>query len=124
MRQILALLKQQSRYTCFMSLEAIVADIATALKPEKIILFGSHARGDAKPDSDYDLFVIVPYDGSRLELGAKARLAVRDARVPLDVIVYPREELEAFLKDDGSDFLDNVFDEGRTVYETSIPTFA
>jgi uncharacterized protein len=115
---------RQSRYTCFMSLEAIVADIATALKPEKIILFGSRARGDAALDSDYDLFVIVPYEGNRLELGAKARLAVRDARVPLDVIVYPKAELEAFLKDDGSDFLDNVFDEGRTVYETPLSTFA
>ena len=71
--------------------------IATELKPEKIILFGSHARGEATPDSDYDLFVIVPYEGDRTELGARARGSVRSAGVPIDVIVYPKRQLEQFL---------------------------
>jgi len=85
-----------------MTLEQIVKTIATELKPEKIILFGSHARGEATPDSDYDLFVIVP----------------------IDVIVYPKRQLEQFLLDDGSDFLDNVFNEGKTIYETALPAIA
>jgi uncharacterized protein len=107
-----------------MTLEEIVNTIAAELHPEKIILFGSHARGEATPDSDYDLFVIVPYDGDRHVLGARARGAVRASRVPLDIIVYPRKQLEAYLADDGSDFLDNVFDEGRIVYETPVQTAA
>ena len=60
-----------------MTLEDIVATIAAEMHPQQIILFGSHARGDATPDSDYDLFVIVPYDGDRHELGARARASVR-----------------------------------------------
>ena len=98
--------------------------IATELKPEKIILFGSHARGEATPDSDYDLYVILPYEGDRIELGAQARGSVRSAGVPIDVIVYPKRQLEQFLLDDGSDFLDNVFNEGKTIYETALPAIA
>jgi uncharacterized protein len=107
-----------------MTFEDIVNTIAAELHPEKIILFGSHARGEATPESDYDLFVIVPYDGDRHALGARARLAVLNSPVPLDIIVYPRKQLEAFIADDGSDFLDNVFDEGRIVYETPVQTAA
>jgi uncharacterized protein len=107
-----------------MTLEEIVNTIAAELHPEKIILFGSHARGEATLDSDYDLFVIVPYDGDRHVLGARARGAVWDSPIPLDIIVYPRNQLEAFIADDGSDFLDNVFNEGRIVYETPVQTAA
>jgi predicted nucleotidyltransferase len=41
-------------------LSTIVARLATAYQPERIYLFGSHARDDAGPDSDYDLMVVVP----------------------------------------------------------------
>lgn len=107
-----------------MTLDQIVSTIAAELRPEKIILFGSHARGEANADSDYDLFVIVPYEGDRYELGARARGSVRGTGVSLDIIVYPKAQLEAFLQDDGSDFLDNVFNEGILVYETPLPQAA
>ena len=103
-----------------MTLEQIVQTIATELKPEKIILFGSHARGEATPDSDYDLFVIVPYEGDRSELGARARGSVRSAGVPIDIIVYPRSYLEQRFRDDDSLLLDNVFFDGKVVYETQV----
>mgnify|MGYP005865203373 CR=1 FL=1 len=38
----------------------MVQRLVAALKPERISLFGSHARGQAEPDSDYDLLVVVP----------------------------------------------------------------
>ena len=68
--------------------------------------------------------MIVPYEGDRTELGARARGSVRKAGVPIDVIVYPKRQLEQFLLDDGSDFLDNVFNEGKTIYETALPAIA
>ena len=43
-------------------LAEIVRRLAEAYKPLSIYLFGSKARGDAEPDSDYDLMVIVPND--------------------------------------------------------------
>ena len=103
-----------------MTLEQIVRTIATELKPEKIILFGSHARGEATPDSDYDLFAILPYEGDRSELGARARGLVRSAGVPIDIIVYPRSYLEQRLRDDDSLLLGNVFFDGKVVYETQV----
>lgn len=41
-------------------LAEIVRRLVIAYEPERVYLFGSHARGDAGPDSDYDLLVIVP----------------------------------------------------------------
>jgi len=41
-------------------LEEITRRILAAGNPQRIMLFGSRARGDARPDSDYDLLVIEP----------------------------------------------------------------
>jgi predicted nucleotidyltransferase len=40
------------------AVDDIVRDIARGFEPDKIILFGSHARGDARPGSDIDLLVL------------------------------------------------------------------
>jgi predicted nucleotidyltransferase len=44
-------------------LAEIVRRMVEVYRPERIYLFGSTARGDAGPDSDYDLMIIVPDDG-------------------------------------------------------------
>jgi predicted nucleotidyltransferase len=44
------------------ALAEIVRRLVEAYEPERIYLFGSKARGDAGPDSDFDLIVIVPDD--------------------------------------------------------------
>jgi uncharacterized protein len=41
-------------------IQEVTRRIVDAFHPEKVILFGSHARGDAKPDSDLDLIVVMP----------------------------------------------------------------
>ncbi len=45
-------------------LEEIVGRLVAAYKPLQVYLFGSKARGDAGPDSDYDLLLVVPDDAS------------------------------------------------------------
>jgi uncharacterized protein len=55
--------------------------------PEQIILFGSRARGDFGPDSDLDLLVIKDgVDSTRAE-AARIYHALREIRVPVDVVV-------------------------------------
>ncbi len=66
------------------------------VRVEKIILFGSRARGEAREDSDYDILIVV--EGSidwrvrrRLSLGVRRRL-YRILRSPLDILVYTSGE--------------------------------
>lgn len=46
------------------ALAEIVRRLVEAFQPERVYLFGSMARGDAGPDSDYDLMVVVPDDAA------------------------------------------------------------
>ena len=41
-------------------LTEMVTRLRAVFEPERIYLFGSHARGDAKPESDYDLLMVLP----------------------------------------------------------------
>jgi uncharacterized protein len=70
----------------------MVRRIVNQFHPEKIILFGSHARGDAGPDSDVDLLIVMPYFGSRREKQVEIRLALKSIRIPKDIVVTAPEE--------------------------------
>jgi predicted nucleotidyltransferase len=70
----------------------MVRRIVSQFHPEKIILFGSHARGDAGPDSDVDLLIVMPYLGSRREKQVEIRLALKSIRIPKDIVVTAPEE--------------------------------
>jgi len=70
----------------------MVRRIVSRFHPERIILFGSHARGDARPDSDVDLLVVLPFSGSKHEKQMEIRLALRDIRIPMDIVVATPEE--------------------------------
>ncbi len=67
----------------------MVKRIVKVFHPETIILFGSHARGDAGPDSDVDLLIVMAPTGSLLEQRLAIRRALHDLPVPLDIIVTP-----------------------------------
>ena len=72
----------------------MVRRIVERFDPEKIILFGSRARGDAGPDSDVDLLVVMEVEGSRRERQIEVRLALHDIRVSKDIIVVRPVEFE------------------------------
>jgi predicted nucleotidyltransferase len=73
----------------------MVQRIKTRFHPDRIILFGSHARGDAGPDSDVDLLVVMPVKGSRREKRLQIALALDDIRVPKDIIVTTPEDFQS-----------------------------
>ena len=69
--------------------------IALALKPKKIILFGSYARGDATENSDLDLMVIEPTTTkSEWDSMIKGRDAVGYMGTGVDVLVYDERTFE------------------------------
>jgi len=69
----------------------MVRRIVKQFDPEKIILFGSHARGDAGPDSDVDLLVVMAVEGSKLDKMVELRMALRDIRRPKDILISTPE---------------------------------
>lgn len=77
-------------------LAEIVRRLVAAYRPERVYLFGSKARGDGGPDSDYDLLLVVPDDASpeRRE-STLAYRALRGTGVGADVVVWVRSRFEA-----------------------------
>lgn len=98
-----------------MTLREAVERLVAALAPEEVWLFGSWARGEAGPDSDVDLLVVVPYEGDPKELALRGYMALRGRGFPLDLLVYPRALVEQRLGE-GSLLLREIFREGRCLY--------
>lgn len=76
------------------TIQRMARRIVRRFRPERIILFGSRARGDATPDSDVDLLVVMPVKGSRRERRLGIGLSLFSYRVPLDVVVVTPLEFE------------------------------
>lgn len=76
-------------------LAEIVHRLVDLYHPERIYLFGSAAKGDAEPGSDYDFMVVVP-DGTPREI-RETKLVFRalfDIDAPIDVLVWTRQEFD------------------------------
>jgi predicted nucleotidyltransferase len=76
----------------------MVQRIVKKFRPEQIILFGSHARGEAGPDSDVDLLVVMSFEGSARDKAVEIREALHDILIPKDIIVTSPEDF-AWRKD-------------------------
>lgn len=74
--------------------EDVVASVLSVTRPERIVLFGSWARGDAGPDSDVDVLVVTPFEGARHVVALALLKELADLPVPKDVIVLSPEEWE------------------------------
>lgn len=71
----------------------IVDRLTRQFQPLRIILFGSRARGDHRPDSDVDLLVVMPEIDDRRRTTVAMLSALRDRRVPVDIVVTTPEEI-------------------------------
>lgn len=72
----------------------MVKRIVAQFRPERIILFGSHARATAGPDSDVDLLIVMPVSGSKREKAIEIGIALHDIPIAKDVIVVTPEDFE------------------------------
>src|SRR5271166_7077119 len=69
------------------TIDAAVRILAEAARPARIVLFGSHARGDAREDTDVDLLVIEPQVEDRAREMVRLRRR-RPLRIPVDILVF------------------------------------
>jgi predicted nucleotidyltransferase len=67
-------------------LQQAVQRLVERFHPERIILFGSQARGDADPRSDVDLLVVCPYEGRQIDAMRELERAVGHLPLALDLI--------------------------------------
>ena len=84
--------------------------------PDKIILFGSHAIGEASSRSDLDILVIKESDVPRWDRSGKIYHALRDIMVPMDILVYTEEEVHDWSQVRQA-FVTTAVREGRVLYE-------
>lgn len=97
-------------------LAEMVDRLVHALHPEQIYLFGSRARGDAGPDSDYDLLAVVSEPGpAPHRRDVLAFRALCGLGVSKDVVVYTREDFESRSRA-ATSLPATVLREGRLVY--------
>ena len=97
-------------------IERMVGRIAERFNPQKIILFGSYARGAGGPDSDVDLLVIMPISGSKRQIAIQMDVALADRRLPLDLLVVTPEEADRGSQIIGSAIRAAMI-EGNVLYE-------
>src|SRR3954463_3903175 len=90
-----------------------VAQVVERFRPERVILFGSHAHGRPTADSDVDLLVVMPAS-NQIDQAVRIGLSV-PAPFPLDLIVRTPENLAYRLKSNDS-FLREVVDRGIVLY--------
>jgi uncharacterized protein len=94
----------------------MVRRIVAGFDPEKIILFGSHARGEAGPDSDADLLVVMDLSGSKLEKAAEIDASLCGVMMPVDIIVATPAEVEKYRNLIGT-IIRPALREGKVLYE-------
>jgi len=106
------------RRSAVTDVESAVERIVEQFHPAKVILFGSHARGSAGPDSDVDLLVVMDVKESKRRQAVEIDLALADRAFRLDVIVVTPEEFERY-RDVVGHILYPVVREGKVLYDAA-----
>jgi predicted nucleotidyltransferase len=97
-------------------LQEIVARIAQAMRPRKIVLFGSRARGETRPESDIDLLVIADSTEPRHRRSAPLYGLLSDILAPMDILVYTPAEVDDW-REVPQAFVTTALREGKVLYE-------
>lgn len=94
-----------------------VDQIVREFRPERVVLFGSYARGTPTPDSDVDLLVLTEHEGKDWEYAARIRNQVSFG-YPLDLLVRRPTYFEERLAM-GDPFVREIAEEGIVLYEAA-----
>lgn len=97
-------------------LRTVTQRLVAEFQPEQVWLFGSHAWGQPHDDSDVDLLVIVPHsDETPIRRSQRAHRCLRGLRMPKDVLVETRQEVER-VKEAKTSLENTILSRGRRLY--------
>jgi len=97
-------------------LHEITQRLVAELKPEKVILFGSHAWGKPTDDSDLDLLVIVPESNEPpTKRATRAYRSLRGVMVPMDILVHTHAEVQRHSRVYAS-LISEILERGKVLY--------
>jgi len=99
-------------------IQRMVRRIVRDFHPERAILCGSHARGEAGPNSDVDLLIVTLVEGPKHRKQVEIRVALHDIRIPKDIIVTTSEDF-AWRKDVVGTIEYPAVREGKVLYARS-----
>lgn len=100
----------------------IINLILSEIEAEKVILFGSRARGDNRPESDIDLLIIQKNDfgksKNRWNETLRIRKALKDYKISKDILLFSESEVE-YWKDSINHIIPTCLKEGKVLYARS-----
>lgn len=98
-------------------IDYITRKIVKAVKPRKIVLFGSHARGQENEESDLDLFIV--YSGTQPTVTVRRQIdnLLSGRLFPVDIIVRKPEEVAWNVKAKNSFYTEDILKKGKVLYE-------
>ncbi len=82
---------------------------------DRVILFGSYARGTPSPDSDVDILVIASFEGRSVDKSVEIRMKLRPS-FPMDLLVRTPEKVRE-RAEMGDSFMREILDQGKVLYE-------
>ncbi len=97
-------------------LRDVIGRIRRIAQPEKIVLFGSRALGNTRPDSDFDLLVIKHSSRPRYRRAGPIYAALADIPAEVEVVVYTPEEINEWSNVPQA-FITTALHEGKVLYE-------
>lgn len=95
----------------------VVGKITERVRPRQIILFGSHARGEATAHSDLDLLIVQDSANSNREVRREIERLLWGRHFGLDLIVRTPEEVERNVADRNPFYTRHLLAEGKILYE-------
>ena len=97
-------------------IDAIVERIVARIQPQKVILFGSYAKGTATIRSDLDIFIIKETELPPAYRADALKPLLTNTLIRVDVHIYTPEEVEDYSEEPFS-FVNSVLRSGKTVFE-------
>jgi predicted nucleotidyltransferase len=99
-------------------LQKVKDRLVNGFHPQRIILFGSQARGTADDRSDVDILVICPLEGKRRQLMLEMDRSLRGLNLARDIVILTPEEFERDRHIPGT-IARPAWREGKVLYETT-----